>query len=173
MISFQFSSLSGPTVSFWYTCPDWVVSIGLLSSRPSTSLYRSTAFLHIVLKCFYPTGHSWCQLRVTSYNGDDGWRHSLSLSIQYIAMCVGTVSTNHFNCGNTQGWVAMRRSRDFCLAVIGVGIVLAENGWTLINHHVTTSLSDHSWPRNRDRSQWCNSQWVSPLANVAQIVGRL
>jgi len=90
MESLWSSTLSRPTVSFWYTSPDWLVSIGLLSSGPSTSLYHSITFLQIVLKYLRPTGPSTCQSRVTQYRGDDGWRHSVSLSIENIAMCVGT-----------------------------------------------------------------------------------
>jgi len=161
MVFFQSSSLSWPTVFFWYTSPDWLVSIGLLSSGPSTSWYHSTAFLQIMLKCFYHTGHSWCQSRVTSYNSDDGWPHSVSLSIQNIAMCVCTVLADNCNCDNTRGWVVMMWSRDLCLVVLGVAIALAYNWWTLINCHMTMSLSDRSWPWNRDQSQLCDTHSVN------------
>jgi len=130
MVTFQSSSLSGPTVSSWYTSPEWLISIRLLSFRPSTSLYHSTAILHIVLNDFYPTGHSWCQSRVTSYKGDDGWCHPLSLSMENIAMCVCTGLTQHCNCDNTRGWVVMWWSRDLYPAVIGGAIMLAFNWLT-------------------------------------------
>jgi len=100
MVCFQCSSQSGPIVYFWYRSWDWLVSIRLLSPRPSTSLYHSIAFLHIVLKCLLPTGHSWCQSRVTLYRGDDGRCHSLSLWLaikaswyNYISQQEGTSST--------------------------------------------------------------------------------
>ena len=157
MVSFHSSSHSWPTVSCWYTSPDWLVSIGLLSSGPSTSLYHSTAFLHIVLQCLQTTAHSKCQWKVTPYRGDDGWRHSSSPSIENLAICIRVVLTHNCNCDNTRGWVVKMWSRDLCLAVIGVVIVLAYNWWTLINCPMTISSSDHSWPRNCDQSQRWNS----------------
>ena len=54
---------------FWYTSPDCVVSVRLLSSGTYISLYYSIAGLRIVLKYLYPTGNSWYQSRVTSYRG--------------------------------------------------------------------------------------------------------
>jgi len=160
MFSGHSSSLSGRTVSFWYTSPDWFLSIGLLSSRPSTSSFHSIAFLHTMLRYLYPTGHSRCQLRVTSSRGDNSCCHSLSLSIENIAMCVCIVLTDHCNYYTSRGWVVMMWSRASCLAVIGVVIVLAYEWGTLINRHMTTSSSDHSWPWNHDRSQRCNTQVV-------------
>jgi len=87
-----------------------------------------------------PDGFTFC------WCGDDGCCHSLSLSIENIAMCVWTVITLNCNCENTRGWVMMKWSRDLCMAVIGVAIVQAYNCWSLINCHMTTSTSDLSWP---------------------------
>jgi len=152
MVSVQSSSPSGPTVSVWSTSPDWLVSIGLLSSRPSNALYHSVAFHHIILKHLYPTGYSWCQMRVMSHRGYDGWHYSLSLSIENMAICVCIVLTYHCNRDNTPGWVVLMWSRDFCLAVIAVAIVVAYNRRTLTNHHMIVPLCDPPWPPNCDQS---------------------
>jgi len=157
MVALQSSSHSRPTVYFWYTAPGRLLSIRLLSSGPSASLYHSTAFLHMMLKCVDPTGHSKCQLRVTSYRGDDGWCHSWSPSIEHIAMCVCIVLTHHCNSDNTWRWVVMMWLSDICLAVIDLVNVRAYNWWTLIIRHMTTTSSDWSWRRNYDQSQSCNT----------------
>jgi hypothetical protein len=135
IISLPTSSLSRLTVLFWYSSPDWLVSIGLLSSRPSTSLYHSTAFFYIVLKCPYPTGHNWYQLRDTSYCVDDSWYHSLSVFVESIAICVCFVLSHGWNHDNTQQWVVMMWSKNLCVVVIGVVIVLAYQWWTLSHPH--------------------------------------
>jgi len=149
--------------SKWYPSnpPDWLISIGLLSSGPSTSLDHSIAFHHIVLNDLHPTAHSWCQSRVTSYRGEEGWHHSVSLSVKIIVRCVCIILTHHCNCDNTRGRVVIMWSRDPCLVVIHVAIVLAYNWWTLINRHMTAWSSDHSWPQNHDQSQRCNTLWCS------------
>jgi len=153
MIFFQSSHLSGTTVSFWYTSPDWLELIGLVSSKPSTSLYHSMAFLHIVLRCLYPTGHYWCQSRATSYSSDNCGCHSLSLSIVSIAMCICFLLTRHPNCDNAWRWVVMMWLTDMCLVVIGVATLLAYNLWTLSHCHLTSSSSsDILWPKHCDQS---------------------
>jgi hypothetical protein len=89
IVSFQSFNLSRQTVSFRYTCPEWLVSIGLLSSRPSSLLHHSAAFLCITFKCPSHTGRNWWQSKMTSYRGDNGWCHSLSSSIEHIGWVFG------------------------------------------------------------------------------------
>lgn len=165
MVSLQSSSLYEPTVFFWYTSPNCLVSIRLLSSGPSTTLYNSTAFLHIILKCSYPTGPNWWQSRDTLYRVDDTWCHSLSVSIESIALCVSFVLTHHCDCDNTRGWVVMMWLKDICLVVIGVVNVLAYDWWTIVHRHLTTSSSDISWPRYHDHFQRCNIHGVLDLTS--------
>ena len=171
MVPLQSSSLSGPTVSFWHTSPDWLVSIGLLFSRPSSSLYHSTAFLCIVLKYPYPTGHNQCQSKVASYRGDDGCCHSLSLSVESIVMGVCIVLTHHYCYDNTREWVVIMMLRDMCLVVIGVVIVHACNWWTVFHRHLTSSSSDIAWPRNRDNSKGVTAGSKLLAVDVASLVG--
>ena len=127
IVLFQSSILSGSGVSIWYTSPDWLVSIGLLSSGPSPSSYHSTVFPHIKFGYSYHTGHIWCQLTVISYRGDDSRHHSLSVFLVNIAICIYAEIRYHCSCDNTWGWVVMMWLKNICLAVIGVETVLTYN----------------------------------------------
>jgi len=103
---------------------DWYRSDSCLPDH--LSLYTiQIAFVHNILKDLYPTGHSWCQSRVTPYRCDNSWRHSTTWARENIAMCICIESTHHHDYDNTGGWVVMMWSRNLCLAVISVLIVLA------------------------------------------------
>jgi hypothetical protein len=66
-------------------------------------------------------------LTVTECRGDDGWRHSVSLTIENIAMCICVVFPHHCNDDNIQVWVVMMWLSDLFLAVIGLAILQVSN----------------------------------------------
>jgi len=92
------------------------------------------------------TSFSWFQLKGTLFGGDNGWHHSLSLSIENVAMCVWIVMIHHFNYHNIRKWVVMMRSRDLWLAITGKAIVVVYDLWILIDCNMIASSSDHPWP---------------------------
>lgn len=90
------------------------------------------------------------------------WRESCMASFsivvdkEYCNGCLHCIITP-LHCDNAGGWVGVMRSRDLCLAAIGVVLVLAYNWWTLITCQMTTSSRNSSLPPNRDQSERCHN----------------